>query len=131
MIDGSLLCDGCQVFGRVERSIIGPGAVIEAGAAVSDSIIMNGAVIGAGARIERSIIDKRAVIGADAVIGDGDDNTPNRAMPNNLNTGSRWWARARRCRTACASAATSSSARASLPARCRPMCCPAGRRCSG
>ena len=87
VIDGSLLCDGCQVFGRVERSIIGPGAVIEAGAEVSDSIVMNGAVIGAGARIERAIIDKRVQIGADAVIGDGEDNTPNRAMPNNLNTG--------------------------------------------
>ncbi|MDW8317035.1 MAG: sugar phosphate nucleotidyltransferase [Anaerolineae bacterium] len=85
--DGSLLCDGCQVYGRVERSIIGPGAVVEAEAHVSDSIVMNGAVIGRGAVVDRAILDKRAVIGAGASVGWGEDNTPNRAMPNNLNTG--------------------------------------------
>lgn len=86
-VEGSLLCDGCQVFGRVARSIIGPGAVVEEGAEVSDSIIMNGTVIGAGARVERSIIDKRAQVGPGSVVGWGDDHTPNRAMPNQLNTG--------------------------------------------
>jgi len=86
-VDGSLLCDGCRVFGRVTRSIIGPGAVVEVGAEVSDSIVMNNTVIGEGARVERSIVDKRVIIGAGSVLGWGDDNTPNRAMPNNLNTG--------------------------------------------
>lgn len=86
-VDGSLLCDGCQVFGKVERSIIGPGAVIEAGAVVSDSIIMNGTVVGSNAVIDRAILDKRVVVGEGACVGWGDDNTPNRAMPNNLNTG--------------------------------------------
>ena len=86
-VEGSLLCDGCQVFGRVARSIIGPGAVVEEGAEVSDSIIMNGTVIGAGAHVERSIIDKRAQVGPGSVVGWGDDHTPNRAMPNQLNTG--------------------------------------------
>ena len=87
IVEGSLLCDGCRVFGRVARSIIGPGAVVEEGAEINDSIIMNNAVIGAGARVERSIIDKRVVVGEDSVVGWGDDNTPNRAMPNHLNTG--------------------------------------------
>ena len=86
-VDGSLLCDGCRVFGRVTRSIIGPGAVVGEGAVINDSIVMNGAVIGAGARIERSIIDKRVQIGDGAVIGHGHDSTPNFAMPNALNTG--------------------------------------------
>ena len=86
-VDGSLLCDGCRVFGKVTRSIIGPGAVIGEGAEVNDSIVMNNAVIGAGVCIERSIIDKRAQIGDRALIGYGDDNTPNFAMPNALNTG--------------------------------------------
>jgi glucose-1-phosphate adenylyltransferase len=87
VVEGSLLCDGCRVFGKVARSIIGPGAVIEEGAEVNDSIVMNGASIGARARIERSIVDKRAVVGEDSVVGWGEDNTPNRAMPNQLNTG--------------------------------------------
>jgi glucose-1-phosphate adenylyltransferase len=86
-VEGSLLCDGCRVFGKVARSIIGPGAVVEEGAEVNDSIVMNGAVISAGARVERSIIDKRVVLGEGSVVGWGDDNTPNRAMPNHLNTG--------------------------------------------
>ena len=86
-VDGSLLCDGCRVFGKVARSIIGPGAVVEAGAEVNDSIVMNNALIGARARVERAIIDKRVVVGEDSVVGWGDDNTPNRVMPNQLNTG--------------------------------------------
>jgi glucose-1-phosphate adenylyltransferase len=87
LVDGSLLCDGCRVFGKVVRSIIGPGAVVEEGAEVSDSIIMNGTVIGPRARVERAIIDKRAVVGEGSMVGWSDDNTPNRAMPNHLNTG--------------------------------------------
>ena len=86
-VDGSLLCDGCRVFGKVARSIIGPGAVVEEGAEVHDSIIMNNTIIGARARVERAIVDKRAVVGEDSIVGWGDDNTPNRAMPNHLNTG--------------------------------------------
>ncbi|MCX7669277.1 MAG: hypothetical protein N2439_04315 [Anaerolineae bacterium] len=66
---------------------MGPGAVVEAEAHVSDSIVMNGAVIGRGAVVDRAILDKRAVIGAGASVGWGEGNTPNRAMPNNLNTG--------------------------------------------
>ncbi|MEA3337159.1 MAG: sugar phosphate nucleotidyltransferase [Chloroflexota bacterium] len=86
-VDASLLCDGCRVFGRVERSIIGPGAVVEADTVVSDSIIMNHATIAAGAVIEHSILDKRVVVNEGAIVGWGDDSTPNRAVPNNLNTG--------------------------------------------
>jgi glucose-1-phosphate adenylyltransferase len=86
-VEGSLLCDGCRVFGKVARSIIGPGAVVEEGAEIHDSIVMNNAVIGASARVERSIIDKRVMIGEGSFVGWGDDNTPNRAMPNHLNTG--------------------------------------------
>ncbi len=87
VVEGSLLCDGCRVFGKVARSIIGPGAVVGEGAEVSDSIIMNGSVIGPRARVERSIIDKRVEVGEGSFVGWGDDNTPNRAMPNHLNTG--------------------------------------------
>jgi glucose-1-phosphate adenylyltransferase len=37
--------------------------------------------------VDRSIIDKEVVIGAGAHVGDGDDNTPNRTMPEQINTG--------------------------------------------
>lgn len=86
-VDGSLLCDGCRVFGRVARSIIGPGVVVEAGADVRDSLVFNSTIVEADAVVDRAIVDKWATIGKGAHVGWGEDNTPNRAMPNNLNTG--------------------------------------------
>jgi ADP-glucose pyrophosphorylase len=44
-------------------------------------------VIRAGAVVDRAIIDKECSIGPDAVIGFGDDDTPNREEPERLNTG--------------------------------------------
>lgn len=85
--DGSLLCDGCQVFGRVVRSIIGPGALVEAGAEISDSIVMNHTVVGRDAVVDRAILDKRVIVEEGAWVGWGEDNTPNRVMPDSLNTG--------------------------------------------
>jgi glucose-1-phosphate adenylyltransferase len=54
---------------------------------VRDSVILNDTVIHSGAVVDRSIVDKNVVIGAGAHVGDGDDNTPNRAMPEQINTG--------------------------------------------
>ncbi len=87
VVSGNLLCDGARVMGRALRSIIGPGAYVHEDAEVIDSIIMNDAVIEAGARVERAIIDKEAVVGEGAYIGFGEDNAPNPALPDILNTG--------------------------------------------
>jgi glucose-1-phosphate adenylyltransferase len=58
-VDGSLLCQGSIVSGsHVERSIVGPGVVIDHDAHVTDSILFPGVRIGAGARLNRCIIDK-------------------------------------------------------------------------
>jgi len=54
---------------------------------VRDSVIMNDTKIGTGAVIERAIIDKDVEIAEGAHIGVGDDNTPNRQLPDDLNTG--------------------------------------------
>jgi glucose-1-phosphate adenylyltransferase len=86
-VDGNLLCDGCRVNGQVLRSVIGPGVLIEAGAVVRDSILMTGAIIEAGAVIDHCILDKEVVVGAGTLLGNGDDNTPNQAAPEQLNTG--------------------------------------------
>jgi glucose-1-phosphate adenylyltransferase len=86
-VDGNLLCDGCQVYGHVTRSIIAPGVVVAEGAVVRDSILLTDTVIEAGAVIDRCILDKEVVVGAGALLGDGDDNTPNQATPEQLNTG--------------------------------------------
>ncbi len=52
-----------------------------------DSVIMNDTTIGPGVVIDRAIIDKGVYITEGAHIGVGDDNTPNRQAPDDLNTG--------------------------------------------
>ncbi|HXF62293.1 MAG TPA: sugar phosphate nucleotidyltransferase [Caldilineaceae bacterium] len=85
--NGNLLSNGCRVDGCVERSVISPGVYIAEGAVVRDSIILNDTVIGPGAVVDRCIVDKGVQIGAGARVGEGDDNTPNIAMPEQINTG--------------------------------------------
>ncbi|GIV80042.1 glucose-1-phosphate adenylyltransferase subunit GlgD [Litorilinea aerophila] len=86
-VNGNLLSNGCRVDGLVERSVLSPGVYVAEGAVVRDSIILNDTVIEAGAVVDRAIIDKGVVVGAGARVGDGDDNTPNEAMPQQINTG--------------------------------------------
>ena len=86
-VEGNLLCDGCRIEGTVIRSIISPGVYVAPGAEVRDSIILTDAEIRPGAVVDRAILDKRVIVEEDAVVGDGDDLTPNRAYPSRLNTG--------------------------------------------
>ena len=83
----SLLSNGCVISGRVENSVLSPGVVVEPGAEVIDSVIMNDTVVQAGARVHRCILDKQIVVGRDALLGEGEDGTPNRTEPGNLTTG--------------------------------------------
>jgi glucose-1-phosphate adenylyltransferase len=86
-VENSMLSDGCRVFGNVARSMLSPGVYVSPGATVRDSVILGDAIIGPDAIIDRCIVDEDVYIGAGAYLGDGDDNTPNQAAPNRLNTG--------------------------------------------
>jgi glucose-1-phosphate adenylyltransferase len=86
-VSGNLLSNGCRVDGVVERSVLSPGVYVAEGAVVRDSVILSDAVIGPGAVVERAILDKDVVIGPGARVGDGDDNTPNVTLPEQINTG--------------------------------------------
>lgn len=86
-VNGNLLSNGCRVDGIVERSVLSPGVYVAEGAIVRDSVILNDTVIGPGAVVDRAIIDKNVTIGTGARVGEGDDNTPNMAMPEQINTG--------------------------------------------
>ena len=66
----SLLTEGCEVYGRVEHSILFAGVTVKEGAVVDDSVIMPGAVIERGAVVRRAIIAEGAVIGAGSMIGE-------------------------------------------------------------
>ncbi len=65
----SILSQGCRVFGRVERSVLSPGVVIEAGASVSDSVLMSGARVGAGACVTRAVLDESVTVPEGAQVG--------------------------------------------------------------
>ena len=86
-VEGNLLCDGCQIYGQVIRSVIAPGVVVAPGAVVRDSILMTDTKVAAGAVVDRCILDKEVAVGQEARLGDGEDNTPNHAAPERLNTG--------------------------------------------
>ncbi|MDQ3858910.1 MAG: glucose-1-phosphate adenylyltransferase [Actinomycetota bacterium] len=68
-IEDALVSPGSSIRGRVVRSVIGPGAVVEEGAEVRDSVLLERAVVGSGARVVRAIVDAEAAIEADARVG--------------------------------------------------------------
>lgn len=86
-VENSLISDGCRVYGHVVRSVLSPGVYVAPDAVIRDSIILNDAWIDSGAVVDRCIVDEEVRIGAGALIGTGDDNTPNREAPTRLNTG--------------------------------------------
>ena len=86
-VDGTLLSNGCQIDGTVERSVLSPGVRVAEGAIARDSIILNDTVIGPGAVVDRCIVDKQVSIEEGSQVGHGDNNKPNAALPERLNTG--------------------------------------------
>ncbi|XER10002.1 Glucose-1-phosphate adenylyltransferase [Sporomusa aerivorans] len=75
-ISCSLITEGCQVFGEVERSVLFPGVRIGEGARVKDSIIMPYTSIGANAVINRAIIGRKSVVEGGAQVGMEDMSEP-------------------------------------------------------
>jgi glucose-1-phosphate adenylyltransferase len=69
-IADALISPGCVIEGRVERSVLAPGVVVEEGATVRDSIVLHETVIGSGATVECSIVDAEVSVGQGARVGD-------------------------------------------------------------
>jgi len=67
----SLVAGGSVVAGRVERSILFGGVIVEEGASVVDSIVFQDVRVGAGSRLDHVIVDKSVDIGEGSVLGDG------------------------------------------------------------
>jgi glucose-1-phosphate adenylyltransferase len=69
-IPESIMCDGCIISGgRVWRSILSPGVVVERDATVDESIVFDDVIIEPGAKIRRAIIDKEVRICTGTSIG--------------------------------------------------------------
>lgn len=56
-VEKGVICAGAVIHGRVRRSVIGPGTVIEEGATVEDSVILEDARIGNGVTVRNAIVD--------------------------------------------------------------------------
>lgn len=73
VIKNSYTTEGCEIYGKVEHSILFEGVTVSSDAVVRDSIVLPGAVIGKGAVINKAIIGSGAVIGDNAEIGSSAD----------------------------------------------------------
>ena len=82
----SLLSEGCQVYGSVYNSVLGPGVIVQKGAIIRDSIVMANSEIGENSIIERCVLDENTHIGKDVIMGQG-ENTPNADKPHIYDTG--------------------------------------------
>ena len=69
-VKNSLITEGCEVYGRVEHSILFAGVTIKEGAVIEDAVIMPGATIERGAIVRRAIVAEGAVIGAGSLVGE-------------------------------------------------------------
>ena len=74
-VEGSLLAPGSCVAGTVERSVIGRGARVEAGAVVRDSVLLPGARVLRGATVERAILDDDVEVAEGVTVGEPDGET--------------------------------------------------------
>lgn len=82
----AIVSDGCEVYGEVYDSILGPNVVVKKGAVVRGSIIMGDTVIGENSQLDRCIIDEGSQVGDNVKIGVG-DNIENEMKPKIYNTG--------------------------------------------
>ena len=68
-IENCYITEGCQIYGTIKNSVIGPGVKIMEGATVEDCVLMGDCVIEANATVQYAIIDSDVTIGADATVG--------------------------------------------------------------
>jgi glucose-1-phosphate adenylyltransferase len=68
-VGDALLSPGVTVAGLVDRSVLGPGVVVEAGAEVRDSVLLHAVTVRRGARVTRAILDDAVEVGEEARVG--------------------------------------------------------------
>jgi len=86
-IHQALLSNGSIVAGTVERSVLSPGVIVHPLAKVINSVLLNNVEVRPGAIVENCIIDKGTIVGENAMVGFGNDFTPNIENPSLLASG--------------------------------------------
>ena len=72
IIEQSLVSEGCEVYGSVYNSILGPRVIVEEGAVIRNSIVMSETVIKKGAHLETCIVSEKCEIGEESYMGVGE-----------------------------------------------------------
>ncbi|HYI55075.1 MAG TPA: sugar phosphate nucleotidyltransferase [Microlunatus sp.] len=67
----SMIADGCEIYGSVRTSVLGPGVLVEAGAQVRDCVIFADVTVRSAATVDWSIVDHGTEIGTGAKVGTG------------------------------------------------------------
>ena len=86
----SMVTGGCEVYGRVENSVLFHSVIVEKGAVVRYSILMPGTIVKAGAVVEYAILAENAAICENAHVGaspDGSDSWGVAVVAQNLRVG--------------------------------------------
>lgn len=68
-VEDAIVSVACDVRGRVVRSVLGHGVVVQAGALVEDSVLFGDVVVEAGAEVRTCIVDDEVVVGRGARVG--------------------------------------------------------------
>ncbi len=92
VVENSLITDGCEIYGKVDYSILFKNVTIEEGATVEYSLIMPGAVIKSGATVKYAIVAENVVVEEGATVGNepnatGDENWGIAVVGDNLTVG--------------------------------------------
>lgn len=67
-VSNCLIADGCEIYGKVENSILFRGVTIGKDAVVKNSIVMQGTSVNSGACVKYAIIDKDVTVSQGATL---------------------------------------------------------------
>lgn len=86
VIEQSLVSEGCEVYGSVYNSVLGPRVIVEEGVIIRNSIVMSETVIRKGAHLETCIVSEKCEIGENTYIGVG-ESIPHITKPHIYSSG--------------------------------------------
>jgi len=72
-IEGSIIGEGCEIYGKVYHSVIGCDVHIGPNTVVRDSIIMNKSRLGSDCEFNKTIVAENSLIGNNVRTGTGDE----------------------------------------------------------
>jgi len=68
-VTSSLVAGGCDVAGKITRSVLSVGVTVERGAHVDRSVLRPGVIVRSGATVRRTVVDAGVTIGRDCDVG--------------------------------------------------------------